>query len=435
MTFPIVTYWRSKTGGPMPACYQLCWDTIDLHNPDAKLLTQQDVALLGGQEPLEAARGLPIAIEADLVRAWVLAKFGGMWVDLDSICLQPLAASLPPAALEADLVCVRNPRGAYWSNRITVASPYAARAGSPAAEAVYTEALRYAHQMRAGTRVCWGTTSAGVLSLAARQHADRVAWLHPARWHPVPSALSRAVFTRTGPRQVHVGHLSPAAVLVHLTNVIPDRCRDMSREQILGEDTFLAHLYQVALGLGPAIAPRTRSILQRIPRHEHSRGVEVGVFRALNACQLLQQRPSLQLLAVDGYGAAEASYAKTADYQARFDAERWAGVRNEAHRRVQWAGDRVTWSELTSVQAAAAVPDASVDWVWIDADHSEPAVRRDLAAWQPKVRPGGWIGGHDYRHPRARQRGYGVDAAVDCWAAESGVEIETGADTTWFAML
>lgn len=40
--------------------------------------------------------------------------------------------------------------------------------------------------------------------------------------------------------------------------------------------------------------------------------------------------------------------------------------------------------------------DGSLDFVFLDADHSYEAVRLDIASWLPKVRPGGVLAGHDY---------------------------------------
>jgi predicted O-methyltransferase YrrM len=49
-----------------------------------------------------------------------------------------------------------------------------------------------------------------------------------------------------------------------------------------------------------------------------------------------------------------------------------------------------------SINAAALVPNGSVDWVFIDALHDYASVRADIAAWSPKLRPGGLLSGHDY---------------------------------------
>ncbi len=51
---------------------------------------------------------------------------------------------------------------------------------------------------------------------------------------------------------------------------------------------------------------------------------------------------------------------------------------------------------MTSVEAAGQYQDNSLDFVFIDAGHTYEDVRADIVAWLPKVKPGGWIGGHDY---------------------------------------
>ena len=49
-----------------------------------------------------------------------------------------------------------------------------------------------------------------------------------------------------------------------------------------------------------------------------------------------------------------------------------------------------------SVDAASRFDAGSLDWVFIDADHSYEAVVADIAAWAPKLKPGGLLSGHDY---------------------------------------
>lgn len=49
-----------------------------------------------------------------------------------------------------------------------------------------------------------------------------------------------------------------------------------------------------------------------------------------------------------------------------------------------------------SVPTAADFDDASLDFVFIDAQHTYEEVSADIRAWLPKVRPGGVLAGHDF---------------------------------------
>lgn len=49
-----------------------------------------------------------------------------------------------------------------------------------------------------------------------------------------------------------------------------------------------------------------------------------------------------------------------------------------------------------SVDAAQMFADRSLDFVYIDANHDYAHVAEDIAAWWPKMNPGGIFAGHDY---------------------------------------
>ena len=49
-----------------------------------------------------------------------------------------------------------------------------------------------------------------------------------------------------------------------------------------------------------------------------------------------------------------------------------------------------------SVEAATRFKDESLDFVFIDGDHRYDEVRADIAAWLPKLKPGGLLAGDDY---------------------------------------
>lgn len=66
----------------------------------------------------------------------------------------------------------------------------------------------------------------------------------------------------------------------------------------------------------------------------------------------------------------------------------------------------VTQLRLPSVEASELFADKSVDFVFIDGDHTTEAVVSDIRAWLPKMKKNSIISGHDYDHDT-------VKAAVD----------------------
>lgn len=56
--------------------------------------------------------------------------------------------------------------------------------------------------------------------------------------------------------------------------------------------------------------------------------------------------------------------------------------------------------KLSSMDAVVKFKDNSLDFVFIDAGHEYDAVKQDILAWYPKVKPGGVLAGHDY-YPHA----------------------------------
>lgn len=58
---------------------------------------------------------------------------------------------------------------------------------------------------------------------------------------------------------------------------------------------------------------------------------------------------------------------------------------------------------LTSTQASHLYEDESLDFIFIDADHTKEGIEADLKCWYHKVKVGGVIAGHDYDYPAIKQ--------------------------------
>jgi hypothetical protein len=88
----------------------------------------------------------------------------------------------------------------------------------------------------------------------------------------------------------------------------------------------------------------------------------------------------------------------------------------------------------SSVEAAEFMPDESLDFVYIDADHDYFNCKRDIEAWFPKVRHGGLVAGHDYLN-WSREEGagcdFGVKAAVDEYCTRHGYKLHVTSEDFW----
>jgi predicted O-methyltransferase YrrM len=122
--------------------------------------------------------------------------------------------------------------------------------------------------------------------------------------------------------------------------------------------------------------------------------VEVGNLNGDSARVFLESPNVRVLIAVD-------PFETNPDPYWNGDRDRLARARVAFHRDVVLAHPgRVVAVPLTSLDAAAALfADGSLDLVYVDADHRYDGVAADLRAWRPKVKPGGWIAGHDFESP------------------------------------
>lgn len=132
-------------------------------------------------------------------------------------------------------------------------------------------------------------------------------------------------------------------------------------------------------------------------------GVEVGVWKGDFSASLLSRAEPRKLHLVDPwkffdtgdyvqslYGGADARSQADMDQICADVEARFAG---------QIASKQVEVHRMPSVEFAAEVDDESIDWVYIDGDHTHDAVLADLEAFYPKIKTGGIIAGDDYNTP------------------------------------
>ena len=70
-----------------------------------------------------------------------------------------------------------------------------------------------------------------------------------------------------------------------------------------------------------------------------------------------------------------------------------------------------------SVDASKDFLDNYFDFIFIDANHSDTEVMKDLVSWYPKLKDGGLICGHDYQHDSVKK-------AVDKFFGKLQIEVK-----------
>lgn len=177
---------------------------------------------------------------------------------------------------------------------------------------------------------------------------------------------------------------------------------------------------------------RAHEVIARLNGAAHPRGAEIGVFAGDMSAALLAANPKLHLDMVDSWeGGGEAYIGDSGDWHAGLTQDSQDAYMAKAERKTAFASDRRSIIRSRSVEAA--VSPYIYDFVFLDADHSYAGCAADIAAWSPKVKPGGWLGGHDYENTGFPK--FGVTQAVNEYVASTGLKLELGDNFTWFVKI
>lgn len=123
----------------------------------------------------------------------------------------------------------------------------------------------------------------------------------------------------------------------------------------------------------------------------YRKGAEIGVSQGRFTMYLCAIMHDIKMIAVDRW-----------EEQPEHKSEGWVGWDHDGSLNrfratcEQYFHDRVDIIRSDSVAAAALVEDGSLDFCFIDGDHSYEGCLADIKAWSPKVRSGGMITGHDF---------------------------------------
>jgi hypothetical protein len=145
-------------------------------------------------------------------------------------------------------------------------------------------------------------------------------------------------------------------------------------------------------------------------------GAELGVKEGRFTTYILENVPGSTMLSVDLWGCSAGSE----DYS-DWPMEHYYRSFSTA---MEKYGPRSKILRMSTIKAAEKIEDGSLDFVFIDADHSYESVKEDIDAWRPKVRKHGMVIGHDLSW-------LPVEKAV----IESFPDYAKGSNNTWSAQI
>lgn len=151
-------------------------------------------------------------------------------------------------------------------------------------------------------------------------------------------------------------------------------------------------------------------IIKEAPDGAHF--VEIGVWQGKSVCyaavEIINSEKNIRLDAVDTFEGSPNEPTIQRDLNKLKEQEK--ELKDVFLKNIEPVKDVVKMVHMDSVSASKQYEDRSLDFVFIDGSHLYEAVRADIDAWLPKVKIGGYIGGHDIDGPEEFN---GVRQAVD----------------------
>lgn len=131
---------------------------------------------------------------------------------------------------------------------------------------------------------------------------------------------------------------------------------------------------------------------EMVTRYDNAKFAEVGCWKGRSAVfmavEIINSNKHIHFYCVDTWrGSIEHDLDQKVSHSIMYE---------EFSKNIQPVKSVISAIKKTSVNAAKEFPDHFFEFVFIDASHEYDDVKRDLAAWYPKVKVGGVFAGHDY---------------------------------------
>lgn len=235
------TYWEDPPGGARPAYLDLCLETIRAHSAslEVRLLGREDVKSWLPDLDAERWHRLPAPnYRSDYLRSRVLQRYGGIWIDIDTIAMSALTELLDEID-HTGTVSFGRELGRFFGG-LCAAVPGAA----------FVDAWVEEQDRVLSRSDDWSTLGYAALAQDVTWHmARRFPWkaLPMDRVAPIPWYQWRRFLSRVEPPKEL---LSRSPITIVLWNaVMAPYLRRFDREQLLGSRILLARLLRISLGM------------------------------------------------------------------------------------------------------------------------------------------------------------------------------------------
>ena len=237
-SLPVWLYWE----GPCPEWIKICQRTILRHVPGARLLTPRSFDEIRDRDRDIDLSPLSPPHRADFIRAFLLARYGGLWIDSDCLVMRPLSQVLEWIATHG-YVAHRELDGRVSNGFI------GARPDSAIAQAHY---LRVCEALRSGSERGWYSLGSDPLTeiLDSGEHS----------WHEIGREQVQPIpwtgveeFFAVRPTEEHEQRVNRESICYMFFNQAASWHREKNPgADLLAEGTFFRHLAGRSLGAGGA---------------------------------------------------------------------------------------------------------------------------------------------------------------------------------------
>ena len=225
---PIWLYWE----GDLPNWIHQCQKTVFAHATNVQLLTPETFIELWDTDLDINIQNMYVAHRADFIRAYLLAKFGGLWIDSDCLVLK----SLQPIV---DLLTTNDFLG-YRERSGEVTNNFMGAAENSILAAKYYQ--RVCNILRTGEKIEWLTLGSKALTATLNEnnilwHELKVEEIQPVCWS------NPAAFFQKRDEERHQLVLNPRSYCYMLSaNMIRGYVSENQYPDIQDDDTFYSYL-------------------------------------------------------------------------------------------------------------------------------------------------------------------------------------------------